>query len=105
MKARSRNVGGRTPPKGSGIGAPSRRKLIFSLLWAAFLANGAILLGGSEPARAQQKVSKEQAKYQDTPNEGKKCSECTFFVKPNACKVVEGDISPEGWCQLWAKAA
>jgi High potential iron-sulfur protein len=84
---------------------PSRRKLLLSAAGAAVLAGGGFLFGGRETARAQQKISKELAKYQDTPKDGNKCSECTFFEKPNACKAVEGDISPDGWCQLWTKAA
>jgi hypothetical protein len=84
---------------------PSRRGLLLSVLWAGALASGAALFGFSSPAKAQQKVSKEQAKYQDSPKDGHKCSECAYFEKPNACKIVEGDINPDGWCQLWTKAA
>jgi len=62
-----------------------------------------MLFGGT--ARAQQKISKELAQYQDSPKDDHKCAECTFFEKPNACTAVEGDISPDGWCQLWNKAA
>jgi len=91
--------------KAGTTGGSSRRDLLLSVLWVAALANGATLFGLSGPAEAQQKVSKEQAKYQGGPNEGHKCSECAYFEKPNACKIVEGDISPDGWCQLWSKAA
>jgi High potential iron-sulfur protein len=94
-----------SPPAKTTLGSPSRRKLIFSVFWASVLANGIALVSGSQSASAQQKVSKDQAKYQDSPNEGKKCSECTFFIKPGSCKVVDGAISPDGWCQLWTKAA
>ena len=83
---------------------PSRRKMLLSLFWTAAVANAAMLLGDSNAARAQQKVSKELAKYQDSPNEGHKCSECSFFEPPKACKAVDGDISPDGWCQLWNQA-
>jgi hypothetical protein len=85
-------------------GGHSRRKILLSLFWTAALANAATLLGGSNAARAQQKVSKELAKYQDSPNEGHKCSECSFFVQPNSCKAVDGEINPDGWCQLWNQA-
>lgn len=30
-----------------------------------------------------------------------KCRKCRFWVDPNACTVVEGDISPRGWCAIW----
>ena len=30
---------------------------------------------------------------------------CNFFIAPNACKMVDGDISPTGYCILWVKKA
>ena len=45
-----------------------------------------------------------QFHYQDHPGPGgKKCSGCRFFRKPNACSIVTGKISPDGWCIAWAK--
>jgi hypothetical protein len=29
------------------------------------------------------------------------CDGCVNFQAPNACKFVQGDISPNGWCQLF----
>lgn len=63
---------------------------------------------GTQMASAAAKASKEAMKYQDTPKNGQKCSGCTQWVpgpKPDAkgkCKVVEGEISPEGWCIAFA---
>ena len=37
--------------------------------------------------------------------DGKTCSGCNLFVPPNACKTVDGTISPSGWCALWVKKA
>ena len=32
------------------------------------------------------------------------CGNCLNFVAgSNTCKVVEGQVSPEGWCIFWAK--
>ena len=84
---------------------PSRRKLLLSTAWAVALAGGGMILSSGETTQAQQKVGKELVQYQDSPKDGKKCSECALFVKPNACSAVEGEISPEGWCQLWTKAS
>jgi len=50
-----------------------------------------------------QKVSKEAMKYQDKPNGDKMCSNCLQFVPPDSCKVVEGTISPNGYCLAWVK--
>lgn len=45
----------------------------------------------------------EAMKYQDTPNGDKQCSNCLQFVPPGSCKVVEGTISPNGYCLAWVR--
>ena len=30
-----------------------------------------------------------------------KCKKCRFWLPPNGCSVVEGEISPGGWCVIW----
>ncbi len=54
-------------------------------------------------ATAQVKISQATAKYQGTPNGDQRCEGCANFQPPNACKFVEGHISPNGWCQLFVK--
>lgn len=55
------------------------------------------------------KASKALMKYQETPNGNEKCSNCLQFIpgdKPDAngeCKVVQGSISPQGWCTAYSK--
>jgi hypothetical protein len=50
------------------------------------------------------KLSQEEAHYQDEPNNDQRCSECLHFVAAsNTCKVVEGEVSPDGWCMLWTR--
>ncbi|HVN68090.1 MAG TPA: high-potential iron-sulfur protein [Candidatus Binatia bacterium] len=69
-------------------------------------ALAAALLAQTEPAQA--KGSKAQFKYQDSPSNGHKCSQCTFYIagssaKTNGtCKIVDGSISPNGWCTAFA---
>ena len=53
-------------------------------------------------AAAQQKISQADAKYQSTPKGQQSCAVCVNFQPPNACKFVQGTISPSGWCQLFA---
>jgi hypothetical protein len=53
-------------------------------------------------AAAQQKLSQADAKYQGTPKDNQHCDGCVNFQAPNACKFVQGDISPSGWCLLFA---
>lgn len=48
------------------------------------------------------KGSKEQFKYQDTPKNGKVCKDCIHFEpETNTCNIIEGSISPKGWCTLY----
>jgi hypothetical protein len=51
------------------------------------------------------KISQAQAQYQNMPKGDQNCANCMHFVSPDSCKLVEGKISPEGWCMLWAKKA
>jgi hypothetical protein len=55
-------------------------------------------------AGASEKMTRQQAQYQDTPNGIYSCGMCTLFERPNACKVVEGEISNDGWCKAFALA-
>jgi hypothetical protein len=51
---------------------------------------------------ASEKMTRQQAEYQDRPDGIYSCGMCTLFEKPNACKVVEGEISIDGWCKAFA---
>lgn len=53
-------------------------------------------------AQAQDKLAPAMVMYQATPKDGQKCSTCLHFQEPKACAIVSGDISPEGWCAVWA---
>jgi High potential iron-sulfur protein len=35
--------------------------------------------------------------------DGQQCSNCSLFQEPNACTLVDGEISPAGWCKFWVK--
>jgi hypothetical protein len=78
-----------------------------SLLTCAAFAVGTVPIAGvmlsSRPAVAQAKMSKSAVAYQDKPKGNQDCSNCSLFQPPNACKNVAGDISPKGWCSIWAK--
>ena len=79
-----------------------------SLLAGAARIAGVTLAGSVIPiqlASAQQKVSKQAMKYQDKPNGDQRCDNCMQFVAPSSCKVVDGAISPNGWCMAWVKKA
>jgi len=56
-------------------------------------------------------VTQVNAKYQNTPKGPNHCSMCNYYIaaaKPGdngTCKQVAGVISPNGWCQFFAKKA
>ena len=68
----------------------------------AFVLGAATAATGVRQASAQQKLSQALAKYQDMPNGDNHCEVCANFQPPNACKFVQGEISPKGWCQLFS---
>jgi hypothetical protein len=53
---------------------------------------------------ADEKLSKQQAEYQDSPKGIQMCAACSLFEAPHSCNVVEGDVSPSGWCKAYAMA-
>jgi hypothetical protein len=55
-------------------------------------------------AEAAEKMTRAQAEYQATPNGIYSCGVCTLFMPPDACKVVEGEVSKAGWCKAFALA-
>ncbi len=76
----------------------SRREMLRTGLMAAA---GVTLASGA--ARAQdEKIAQELVQYQEGPKEGAKCSGCVNWVDPNACKIVAGQINPNGWCVAYA---
>ena len=55
---------------------------------------------------ATKKVAPASVQYQTQPKGEQKCGQCLHFIAgSNTCKLVDGQISSEGWCSLWAKKA
>ena len=55
------------------------------------------------PATAK-KLTQASVQYQAQPKGEQKCGLCTNYIaESNSCKLVDGQISPEGWCSLWTK--
>jgi hypothetical protein len=78
----------------------SRRKVLCAFaggLWAG-------LLSRISQAEASEKMTRQQAEYQDTPNGIYSCAVCTLFETPKYCKVVDGEVSKDGWCKAFALA-
>jgi hypothetical protein len=72
-----------------------RRRLVQNIAIAGLLG------AACYPAEAQPKISKVAVNYQDHPDGDKRCDKCVQFQPPDACKVVEGSISPQGSCRIF----
>ncbi len=48
------------------------------------------------------RMSKDESGYVSQSSSADRCGSCKHFVNPNACKIVEGMISPSGWCNYYS---
>jgi hypothetical protein len=53
----------------------------------------------------QKKLTQAGARYQDHPKGNEICAGCPYFVLPESCVVVEGEISPNGWCPMFTTSS
>jgi hypothetical protein len=86
---------------------PSRRRAVKA---AASIGAAAALAGALEsaaqpkPKGGLKKRSKEAVGYRDEPLEGRSCAKCVLYVGHGECVIVEGEVSPNGWCVQWTPA-
>ncbi len=72
----------------------------------AYSSTPAATVTENAPAAAANKVKKEAVQYQEQPKGDQRCGLCLHFQpESNSCQLVEGQISPDGWCILWTKKA
>lgn len=78
------------------------------LVWGTHVLLGAAFMGMTDAAKAV-KADKKDFYYQDKPNSGKQCSNCSMYsVGPggkSVCAIVDGEISPHGWCMAYSPRA
>lgn len=68
---------------------------------AAAIGGTLAAVAGKAPADSANKAPQRAAGYQPQPNGSKKCEGCAQFRGPDACSIVQGPISPDGWCRLF----
>jgi hypothetical protein len=78
----------------------SRRKV----MRAAVSGVSAGLLLRISRTQASEKMTRQQADYQDAPKGIFSCAVCSLFEPPKSCKVVDGEVSKDGWCRAFALA-
>jgi hypothetical protein len=59
--------------------------------------------GPARAAAATAKLPQSEIGYQASPKGAARCELCANWQAPNACKVVAGQISPNGWCGLFVR--
>ena len=82
-----------------------RRMSRRAVLRSAALSLAATATAVVSQTAAQQKITQADAKYQATPKGDLHCDRCVNFQPPNGCKFVQGEISANGWCQLFVPKA
>ena len=79
----------------------SRRSL---LRGATLAAGGAVFVAATMTAqRAEAKMGQTAAAYQSTPKDGQSCASCGLFEAPSTCRLVDGQVSPAGYCRFFVK--
>ncbi len=79
-------------------------KLRRKLMGAVVKGVSAGLLFQISQGQASDKMTLQQAQYQNTPKDIYSCELCSLFEPPKSCKVVEGEVSKDGWCKAFAMA-
>lgn len=80
-------------------GALSRRLLLQKTM--ASLGAAAMIATQTKSASAAIKISKAAVAYQDHPQGDKRCGKCLQFQAPDTCKMVDGPVSPQGFCRIF----
>jgi hypothetical protein len=82
-------------------GKVSRRALLGSTA-AAITAAAAMGRVSAQETPESQKIKQSEAHYQHRPKGQQRCAICLQFEPPARCKIVQGPIGPQGWCQFFA---
>jgi hypothetical protein len=86
----------------------SKRLSRSALFEGGGLAIGVLIVGDASPTVAEDQISEADkikqtnAHYQRFPKGPQRCQICLQFSPPDKCKIVQGPIFPQGWCQFFA---
>ena len=87
----------------------SKRLSRRALFEAGGLAIGVLLANGAtsravadEEIKEADKIKQTDAHYQRFPKGPQRCQICLQYLLPDKCKIVQGPIVPQGWCQFLA---
>jgi hypothetical protein len=77
----------------------SRRVFLIATLSACAMTSAA--RARDKPLPGLRKRSREEVRYQNEPYLGRTCSRCVLYQGDGACVILDGAVSPEGWCTQW----
>ena len=87
----------------------SKRLSRRALIGGGGLAIGVLMADGpTTPTAADEEISEADkikqadAHYQRFPKGPQRCQICLQFTPPDKCKIVQGPIISQGWCQFFA---
>ena len=84
------------------VNEEATRRFVLKAGSAAVATAAGLAIAGSASAKVPQKG----VQYVAVSTKPKmNCGNCANFIKPNACKTVDGVIAPTGYCMIWAPAA
>lgn len=56
------------------------------------------------PKDPLRKRTRREVRYQDEPYLGRSCARCVLYQGHGVCVILEGPVSPQGWCDQWVPA-
>lgn len=68
------------------------------------LACAAPVLAANAAQPKSKKYTKERVGYRDEPYQGRTCAKCVLYAGDGVCAIVDGAVSPDGWCTQWTPA-
>lgn len=78
----------------------ARRRFLFATAGVACAA-AASAGAQNKPAPGLRKRTREEVRYQNEPYIGRTCSRCVLYQGDGVCVILDGAVSPEGWCTQW----
>jgi hypothetical protein len=78
----------------------TRRRFIM-LATAGVGAIASMAAAQDKPLPGLRKRTREEVRYQNEPYLGRMCSRCVLYQGEGVCVILDGAVSPQGWCTQW----
>ena len=76
-------------------------KIMGVVAGATTCGRAAVVKATEYKPQEQKKLTQAAARYQAQAKGNESCGTCPYFIFPKSCVVVEGEISPAGWCPIY----